>query len=330
MSNDSRHKVNDDLLIKFILNEAGSEERQQVDQWISESSQNRAYFDKLKTIWDISEDALTIDVDVNKAWANVDKRTSPNKRLITIRSLKFATRIAAVLLITLGIYYLWPKLSPTPDFTQFASNETMRIDTLPDGSIVHLNKASNLSYLADFNQKYREVTLEGEAFFEVSRNENKPFIIHAGEAQIKVLGTSFNVKAYPEQVEIEVEVETGKVELSQPKATEPKAVVLVKEELGILNTSTDELLKTQQDTEADYNWRDQRIVFDRASMKKVVGTLSEIYQVEIRIEESIKEQKITVSFTEQNIDEILDIITATLNLSVTQVDNHYEIKNNEN
>ena len=94
-----------------------------------------------------------------------------------------------------------------------ASNESVISDTLSDGSVVALNKNSTLSYPKSFDTKLRQVTLKGEAFFEVKRNFEQAFIISAGESFVKVLGTSFNVKAYADSANVEVTVVSGLVQL---------------------------------------------------------------------------------------------------------------------
>ena len=92
-------------------------------------------------------------------------------------------------------------------------NQVINEYTLPDGSVVALNSNSKLVFPKQFNGDTREVTIEGEAFFDVKPNPEKPFIINAGKAQIKVVGTSFNVSAYPETETLEVVVKTGKVQV---------------------------------------------------------------------------------------------------------------------
>lgn len=334
MSDDSKHMVNDELLIKHILGECDTFEQEAIRAWFSDSDQNQLYYDALKKIWDISEDALTTNVDENLAWEKVSQEIEKTEirvktRHLLNRSLKVIARIAAVFIVAFGIYSLWPNKSDSIDFITITSADQVINDTLPDGSFYALNKNSVLIYEKTFKGNSRNVELSGEAFFKVKKNADKPFIVQTEFTDVTVLGTSFNVKAY-ENKNIVVTVKTGKVQVNSKNIGQTQTVLLEKDEVGFFELETEILMKEELDTEILYEWQENSIVFDRAQLSKVISQLSEVYETDIRLSnEELGDLTITVSFKDQSIEEILEIIAATLNLELKQIESYFEIFSDE-
>ena len=197
---------------------------------------------------------------------------------------------------------------------------------LPDGSVVTLNHDTKINYPEKFNGGIREVQIEGEAFFEVQPDVTKPFVIHAGNAVIRVLGTSFNVNAYPGNAEVEVVVETGKVQVSNRKTEtkETDRVILNAGEKGVYVLSTRELQKSRNDNPNYLSWKTRNLVFHKTSLTEVFEQLNKVYRVQIRTEDLQAGQLLlTARFEDRSLDFILQVIALTHQLEVKKEHDQY-------
>lgn len=315
--------MNEELLGKYLLGEANPEEREEVDRWLKLPENQREY-DRLQKLWAASEfQAQASSVDVEAAWQKVNQQISTDKSKIRQLSLrqKFDLnpylRIAAVVLFAslLGLVYYLNQSSQT---TLLASSELIEA-TLPDGSLVSINKNSRLSFKKNFKGDSREVVLEGEAFFEVEPDPNKPFIIEAGSARVEVIGTSFNVKAYPSDREVIVVVEHGTVKLGSLEGND--AILLEAGESGVYLTDEGSIRKKENIDPRSSYWKDRILKFKRTELEKVADVLNEIYDVEIKFDnEKLKNCKLTATFKNLDIQAILKLIAETFELSFTKQD----------
>jgi ferric-dicitrate binding protein FerR (iron transport regulator) len=183
------------------------------------------------------------------------------------------------------------------------------IDTLPDGTVITLNKNSSITYPSKFEGNTRLVTLKGEAFFDVAHDKTKPFIIDADNASIKVVGTSFNVKS--NALKTEIVVETGIVEVKKMENVirvvhNQKAIVTKDKAAPEMETNTDQL----------YNYyRTKEFVCDNTPLWKLAEILNEAYDVNINIPDaSTRNLPLSTTFHDEPLDDILKVVCATLNL----------------
>ncbi|MEM1136852.1 MAG: FecR domain-containing protein, partial [Bacteroidota bacterium] len=178
--------------------------------------------------------------------------------------------------------------------------------TLSDGSFIHLNSASKLSFPSRFSTRNRVVKMEGEAFFSIKRDEQRPFIIETSHTKIKVLGTSFNVKAYPEESEIAVTVKSGKVLVSNLRES-TKIHELTKNQKLVFNTETSTFRKTDIEAETDLNWRKGILKFNQTPFAEIEKTLERWYGIEILVEDSsIYDKRITGIHKNENLRAVLE------------------------
>jgi ferric-dicitrate binding protein FerR (iron transport regulator) len=305
--------INDEVLVKYLLQEASSAEAAAIAEWIEETPENARYFEQFRLLWDRSKElAPRLDADPETAWQRLQLRLQqqpetkaalPRRRI----ALSFA-RIAAALVVLLagaGIYYMLADRSISLEATTAAASYT-----LPDGSMVTLNRHATLSYQSkNFGQKERHVRLDGEAFFQISPNKEKPFIIDADDASIRVVGTSFNVKTSPDKTE--VIVETGIVRLSKQQAsTELRA-----HEKGlVLKNSVSPIREQSVDSLHNY-YRTKTFICRNTPLSRLTEVLSEAYEVKIvPANKSIGGLPLTATFRQDSLEHILDVVCATLNL----------------
>ncbi len=315
----------DELLVKYLADEATPPEQTMVEEWVRASEANRHYFQHFQLIWNESQKlAATNQVDENKAWQKFQRRV--NKEKAGKRPRRFGwLRIAASVLILLGAGWLVSSLlnneTRQVKMLRIATVNEVKKDTLPDGSVATLNKRSVLTYPSLFKGNTRKVKLEGEAFFNVKANKEKPFILTINNVQVKVVGTSFNVKSNKDVTE--VIVETGIVQVTK----EGKTIELKAGERASL-MGTDSLLQKQVSADKLYNYYiSKTFVCDNTPLWKLVEKLNEAYGANIRIErEELRRLPLNVTFDEESLDTILNVISQTLMIKVSRNDHEIVLR----
>lgn len=181
---------------------------------------------------------------------------------------------------------------------------------LPDGSTVWLNADSKLRYPKTFGTARREVFLEGEAFFDVVKNRQKPFLVKTQRATIRVLGTSFNVNAYPERETMETALVTGLVEIARenaPAIEEP--FVLVPGEQAIYSRRTNAFTRHRADSRLSASWKDGRLRFDNEPFASVATKLERWYNVTIHLQtKDLQQERFTATVENKSLEEVLKLI----------------------
>ena len=258
-------------------------------------------------------------------------------RQVKKEKLFFSSGILAtiVLLIVMLYNYEKPKkILPAEKFTQSEISTKAGSRTkilLPDGSSVWLNGGSKLVYDNNsFNKKFREVTLTGEAYFDVVKNKERPFIIHAGKIKIKVLGTAFNVKAYPGESSTETSLIRGSIEVTMENRKEkimlqPNDKLIVRNELpsvekvkanvnkagSIVADSPATLLThltrgNDESSIVETAWVENKLVFDKETFEAVAKKMERWYGVTIHIAgDKLKLQRLTGTFEKETLSEAL-------------------------
>ncbi|MFV0591008.1 MAG: FecR family protein [Draconibacterium sp.] len=190
---------------------------------------------------------------------------------------------------------------------------------LSDSTRVWLNAESELRYPVTFPDKQREVTLVGEAFFEVTKNEKKPFIVHSENQQIKVLGTSFNVSAYPNNAFIKTTLVEGKVKINSSL----QELYLEPSYQAIVNSENGNATKQQVKTELYTSWKNGNYYFENESIEEILKTISRWYNFEYEFQNpEAKDIRFTGSISrEQKINDIFHIIEETQRIKMTTYDN---------
>jgi len=318
----------DDLLVKYLLDEATRQERREVEEWVGEKTTNRMYYDNFKLIWNRSKHiAAHSDVDEDMAWIRFKDRVQESDTLLVPLVpnpfFKFLRIAAAIILLAGGSWFAY-LMSVKNNFSQqisVRSGAKMVVDTLPDGSIITLNKNSTITYSENFNAgKIREVKLTGEAFFQVTPNKSKPFMIDANDVIVRVVGTSFNVKSSTEKTE--VIVETGLVEVTKK---EQKVKIKPEEKVTVVKDRS-ELIAQKNDDQFYKYYRTDKLVCDHTPLWKLAEVLNEAYHTRIVVSPEQKDLPINTTFESKSLDEILMIISETFNITVVRNDGQIILK----
>jgi len=174
--------------------------------------------------------------------------------------------------------------------------------------MVWLQPKTQLSYNQS-DRVYRQVNLRGEAFFEVKRDEARPFLIYSGKMTTKVLGTSFNVKAYPEAEKFEVSVVTGKV--SVMNESEKEVFVTPKQQV-VLENKSDILTINELPRNKTFYWELASLTFDNTSMEEVVDNIEHNFNVKIYLNPNLKNCRLSGNFNQEHLSSILEIICKSI------------------
>lgn len=275
------------------------------------------------------------EINVDKAWDNLYSRLSetglisktPVIRRTFIRTAFF--RVAAFVLLLMGIgsvlFFLNDQgiLSRKTTIATEDNQKNLQV-TLPDGSNIFLNRNTRLSYRQNFGRYGRNVTLSGEAFFEITPDENSPFTIDAGKATIKVLGTSFNVISSNPESEVEVFVMDGKVLVSDNEGT--KNLILDPGYVGTAGQYTYE--KAMNDDPNYMAWNTGVLIYDGQTLDIVFRDLKKVYNMDILVSDTkILENTWTTNgpVDNQPQETIIRIICVSFNLSYTKDGNVYHL-----
>jgi len=332
------------LLTAFLNNEASPEESILVKEWIASSAGNKARFEAFEKIWKASETAFPqpAGFDTEKAWlkltGKIEKYESEKTQItnpVKNRSVFFrhALRAAAVFIPLLLAGYLIFSYYSKPRLLTIVTTEAISEKTLSDGSVIKLNQNSELKYPEEFNDETREVALTGEAFFKVAPDPGKPFIIHSGGVDVRVIGTSFNVSANPASTIIEVFVEEGKVILFavNPKGVKTDSIFLEAGSKGILEKNTSILRKINRSDDYDLFWIDKTLIFDKTPLETVFSVVEKKYNVRIMLKNNATGGlRLTTSFVEQPIDSVMNVIAESFKLEISRSGLTFEIDAAEN
>lgn len=352
-----------ETLARYFAGELTTEESEKMETWIKADPEREEQVRYLYRIWEESE-VLPYELDVDIAWETLegnierfDKRLQTldqsatgemkKKRLSDLRVLEKSAQkpgrigrrivmVAASVLIILSAgffthnYYL--ELQEAEKAGELAVEELTTRDgeraiySLSDGSRVILHAGSRLEVPVNFNNENRELFLEGEAYFEVSHDPDKPFVVNSEEAYTRVLGTKFLVQAWPEESRnVEVIVEEGRVALGDKRTistTAQQEVVITLNQKGVLTAEDGPSVSDVTDLHWHLGWTEGRLVFEDRQLSEILPRLERWYAVEINSEtDEIAEKRLTAEIDySQPMTEVLMGIALSLDLEIDKED----------
>ena len=276
-------------------------------------------FDKKLEAAKLIDQAASVDVD--NAYKTVSRRI--NQRNNTYPFITLLTRIAAVLTLPLLAFAIWSLFfqENKKASVEMAQNDItwqeiyspvgMRSHVvLPDGSNLWLNAGSEVKYSIPFTRENREVKLSGEAFLEVVKNEQSPFVVKTGNAEVEVLGTQFNVNAYPGSDRIEVALKEGKVKFSIHDDTgSNKSCEMKANDFLQFNVENKKANLKNTNIEKYIAWHRNVMILDDTPIEEVARMLEQWYGVKVILkDESIKRYKFTTTFDNEPLFRVLELL----------------------
>jgi ferric-dicitrate binding protein FerR (iron transport regulator) len=337
--NPSHEHISEELLARYLAETASEQEIEQVNVWLAQSPLHERELATYRLIWDHAANAskASFPVNTDAAWNKMKTRMAkpattalpetPAEREIEFipkspsRKLPFARWAAAVvalLMLSFGWFYFQNNGSGEQ---RIATANNTSESVLPDGTKVFLNYNSTLTYPSDFNGDLRTVSLQGEAFFDVKPDAAHPFVINANGTEIRVLGTSFNVKAYKE-APVRVDVSTGKVQVRKAS----KKIMLEKGQGAEVLADT---IKSLQANMNMLSYHTQVYDFNAADLNAVIASIREGYHVDVRLSnQQIAHCRLTIRFEKEPLDATLSVIAETLDLDLRKEGKVYWLDGN--
>ena len=272
---------------------------------------------KLREEWNAIPNRGILPGEVNaRMWNNIRKNTIDKYKKLY----NWAAVACAVFIISITGYYNFNQFHYAKNQTAFVKTfeKDIRLVILPDGTRLWLNENSEIEYPSKFSGKYRNVTLKGEAFFEVKRDVEHPFIISSGAIKTTVLGTSFNIRAYSNS-QPEVNVRTGKVKVE----SEQNSVLLLKGDKAIYSSGT-AVLSKQKTNVLEPEYKKVLIYVDDLTLEQVVVTLKRDYDFNVNyVDENLKNLKMQGTLdTRQGFYETLQTISFALEIKIRPAGNN--------
>lgn len=317
MESNNTYKPSSEAFSRYFAGESTQNELTQIENWAQESAENLEELQLLRSIWQDVGSLHTepVQVDAASAFAKVKAKKAAH----TSSSPGFwnAWKVAAVIFLAVSALLL---LIQDDNDVQLVAESITEV-ALSDSTKITVNEGSTLIYEKNFNTSVRKVSLSGEAFFDVARNEEKPFVVQVGEVTVTVLGTSFNIKESDKSVN--VAVATGRVEVKSSFGTE----ILSAGEQVTVNLAEKEL-KTADNSSSgmEQYWFSKKLVFTGSNLATVLSDLESTYRVKIKVSnETILNCKFQATFENQSIDEILEIIGLSQGLTVEQTNEGYQL-----
>lgn len=305
------------LINKYLTGEASEAEVKAVFKWIDSDSENRKEFIQYKKVWALSSKTTGYQAE---NWNVISSELTRPKR--HLNSLNY-WMLAAGFLLVFGLGVMMQYLFPQKTQEQFTYMAETRIEVplgqmsnivLPDGSTVHLNSGTKLVYFGKFNSGERVVNLEGEAFFDVTKDQVHPFVIKTNLLDFKVYGTSFNIQAYPDDKMINTTLVEGSLGIIGKSGSE--ITRLIPGENAIYTEDDKHLKVGKVNLDMYTSWKDGLVTFRNEKLKDIARKIERWYNVEIVIKNVSLGEELYLGTILKNkpVDQILEVFALTSSL----------------
>ena len=328
-----------DLLTRYFSGEIQGDDLRLLSDWLKQDPKNEETFKQYQKTWQLVEKQnFHSSIDINQEWEFLQAKmatsgTVEEVKIVSInpqkaKSIHFLHKIlkvAASVTILLATSFLLYLYFSNPSNIVVTAQATTIEQTLPDGSIVSLHAGSQIIYPEKFASNKRIVELKGVAYFKVTHDKTKPFIVASGDARVEVLGTQFNVNTHSADGAMEVVLTTGKVSVYY-EAKPKENVLLMPGEKAELDVEQKQIHKSAN-TDPNYMaWKTHILTFDNENLAQVISTLQEVYQTPILLSDNqLAGCRVTASFNNQTIESVLEVLKETLDLQINQNGNTIEL-----
>lgn len=314
----SKYTPSLESLAQYLSARCTTDEKARIERWLAEDPEHTVYLNQLKSEWSYLEDSpirLSPERRSN-VWAHIYKRLTPGPKMYVFTPKYLWYSGVAVVVVAAFLGGLLTFFIQNTTLNRHLQNQLTIVKTnmgqksevlLPDGSVVWLNAGSKISYSNTFNQNERNVTLEGEAFFDVKKNEAAPFVVHTPNLNVVVKGTAFDVSAYAEDGHTEVSLLRGKVDIYNKKGKLVRK--LLPNDLMHYDKAKDTYALHRNNNALQYSaWKDEELIFENAPLDMVVKKLERWYGVEIDWQHAESAKRYTFKVKTESLREMLQLI----------------------
>ena len=270
----------DELLMRCIEGTASEDEYDQAWHWATQSPDHRAYYRNIFDVFMASNIIKPVNPDVQeRVWAKLERKIIKPNRWIPV----FKWVSAAAILIfafMAGIHVLFERPENSQHVIHTVKGKT--VVELNDGSKVWLNDETSLMYSESFGKKTRELSLSGEAYFEVAKHAGKPFIVKTGELNVEALGTQFNVRAFENEKFIRATLIEGTVKIHKNDPTgENNEIILAPGQQLQFDKQNDKISLREVNSRLYMAWKEGQLIFDKEQMETVFELMEQYFGVTI-------------------------------------------------
>ncbi|WP_242357646.1 FecR family protein [Bacteroides acidifaciens] len=288
--------LSEDIINKYLTGQCSEEELVEVNAWMKESEENARQLFRMEEIYHLGKfnqyaDRQQMARAEKQLYKKLDEeKRKQNKILRMHRWMKYAAMIAVILVIGGGSgYWLYQNGNNQHMMVAVANEGIVKEIILPDGTKVWLNNSATLKYPREFSEKARNVYLDGEAYFEVTKNRHKPFTVQSDAMRVRVLGTTFNFKCDKNYRIAEVTLIEGEIEVKGNK--EEGQIILAPGQRAELNKNNGRLTVKQVDAKMDAVWHDNLIPFQKADIFTISKALERFYDIKIILSPDMRADK---------------------------------------
>lgn len=288
--------LSEDIINKYLTGQCSEEEIVEVNAWMKESEENARQLFRMEEIYHLGKfnqyaDRQQMARAEKQLYKKLDEeKRKQNKILRMHRWMKYAAMIAVILVIGGGSgYWLYQNGNNQHMMVAVANEGIVKEIILPDGTKVWLNNSATLKYPREFSEKERNVYLDGEAYFEVTKNRHKPFTVQSDAMRVRVLGTTFNFKCDKNYRIAEVTLIEGEIEVKGNK--EEGQIILAPGQRAELNKNNGRLTVKQVDAKMDAVWHDNLIPFQKADIFTISKALERFYDIKIILSPDMRADK---------------------------------------
>ncbi len=327
------------LIAKKLANQCTPEDVSELGHWTSLSDGNLKKFKQFELAWKYSGKTVTNPESFNtdRAWKKMEQRIqryeNQENTFVPIRKLRarlipVMMRVAAVLVIAVGAWFILQQ-ETTPEIHTIAADAKLdEAVVLPDGTHIYLNQGSQLSYNDDFNKSSRSINFEGEAYFEIAANPEKPFVISTQNLGVKVLGTSFNLSSIKQDDFIELHLQSGKVLVysldEQGKMLEQ--LQLNPGEKATFSKASGVLKRDEIKNRNHLAWKTGVLEFHNTPLIEVLDELTKTYGLRFVAENNCSNFILTARFENESAESILQTLEFVFNLNISDQGDHILIQ----
>ncbi len=314
--------INQELLYKFFSGQTNANENQAVDEWKLQSKENLAEFRQVERLFSLTDLLQDMEkIDANSARKNVEKRLSKEYGLRTLWDYwqKIAAIIMLPLILSVVYFYTNQNIKNNVVQSEFTSPPGMRSKfVLPDSTQVWLNAGSTIIFPSDFGEQTRSLSLLGEAYFDVSKDKNLPFLVNTSKICTRVYGTRFNISFYPDDNTIETSLVSGSVSICKSNNIDKTIAKLEPGERAIFDKNKNNLVVEAVDIKKHVAWQQDKLVFFNDSLSVVLKKLGRWFNVEFEIaDKELLGYQYTATFEDESLLQILKLLKYSAPINFT-------------
>jgi len=323
------------IITKYLAGKSSTEEQKAVLNWIREEK-NLNEFQHIKKEWLAETENMILPAEFAQDWKSIQNKMmnqlqkDVQRKQRTLNFFRYAAAILVLMAIPSILYILSSDKPSGPlTYTTVAADygQISKV-VLPDSSVVWVNSGSTIKYNNQFSSTNRDIELVGEAFFKVTHNPEVPLIVSSSDLQVKVLGTEFSVLAYPEEENIQVVLEKGKVELSSPSDSRFKQE-MKPGEMASFNKMKKELAIATVNTNLYTSWKDGLINIYNLPLSELVIKLEKRYNQKFEVDEAIKSMPYTFTIKNEDLSSVLSLMEKITPVMAVQEKNVIKLKHNK-